>query len=113
MPAYRRDPERMRLLGSSRWKKLRNAVVAERKWCEVCAEEGRTTVGVEVHHDDPALDRFFDETNLRLLCFSDHQLLHRGGASRKASPQNLSKRNDDWDRAVADLLPDLKGTLPR
>jgi 5-methylcytosine-specific restriction protein A len=64
-----------------RWQKARLAFLADHPLCEgECADAGRVTEAVDVHHVDglgPKGPRGFDETNLVALCHSCHSKVTR------------------------------------
>lgn len=71
----RRDPLLLELYGSTRWKRFRAMIQAERILCERCSKANRVTAGQEVHHKvSPRLnmDLAFEESNVELLCKSCH-----------------------------------------
>ena len=62
-------------LNQPKYRKWRNRIVAERKWCENCLLHGRTSVGTQLDHIIPRSKRpdlKYDERNVQLLCFDCH-----------------------------------------
>ena len=60
----------------ARWRRTRNAYIAEFPDCERCAAIGRRVPGLDVHHRDglgPTGPRGYDWTNLETLCRSCHR----------------------------------------
>ncbi|SIO60178.1 HNH endonuclease [Singulisphaera sp. GP187] len=82
----RRDPVLLELYGTSRWKRFRSRIRAERILCERCSTRERPVVGVEVHHKiDPRvnMELAFEETNVELLCKSCHSSETAKNATRR------------------------------
>ena len=63
--------------GSS-WKKIRDRYITAHPLCEECLGLGRATVATLVHHVKSIADGGTnDESNLRSLCVSCHEKIHR------------------------------------
>lgn len=66
----------------STWKKIRDRYITAHPLCEACLGLGRATVATMVHHVKPIVDGgTHDESNLRSLCTSCHEKIHRRGKS--------------------------------
>ena len=81
MAKFCKDPNNVKLIKSSKWRKVRNEYLHEHPTCERCGK-----LATEVHHIKP-LTRFkndlpkmeqmaFDEDNLMAVCPSCHVKLH-------------------------------------
>jgi 5-methylcytosine-specific restriction protein A len=68
-----RDPERQRLYGR-RWRRMRQAYLAEHPWCEECLSEGRYVAATDVHHKERHegdASKFYG-SDLQALCHACH-----------------------------------------
>lgn len=74
-----------RLMGSSRWVRLRLEYLAKHPLCERCEAEGKTKLAKEVHHKIPIQHEVseirmralaYDPNNLQSLCEECHHLTH-------------------------------------
>ena len=70
---------------TSLWRSLRSAYLMEYPLCEMCLEEGKTTVATDVHHKteisqadtvEQMQELGFDYSNLMALCEYHHTQLH-------------------------------------
>ena len=60
------------------WRKVRDRYIAMHPLCEECLGLGRATMATLVHHVKPIADGGTnDESNLRSLCASCHEKIHR------------------------------------
>ncbi len=67
-----------------KWKKIRDAYVAEHPLCEMCLKEGKYTPVEEVHHILPVSRGGTNDTsNLMSVCKSCHNKLHIALGDRK------------------------------
>ncbi|WP_258335899.1 HNH endonuclease signature motif containing protein [Phocaeicola barnesiae] len=82
------DEERRQIYQSTRWRKLRALKIADQPLCEMCLQEGKTTIAEDVHHiksfmstDDSVLRRAlaYDYDNLMSICKVHHQMIHNKG----------------------------------
>lgn len=80
-----------KLLKTYRWQRLRSAYMAKHPVCEMCANEGRTSLAKVVHHIVPVEDAktvdamkmlAYDPKNLMALCEPCHERIHRELGSR-------------------------------
>lgn len=69
---------------TSKWRKLRNAVIHEDPLCRMCKPQGRTTAAVLVDHIIPVKfgGQFWLYSNLQPLCNHCHELKSRSEGSR-------------------------------
>ena len=97
MAKFCKDPNYVRLIQSTKWRKLRNTYIQEHPICERCGQY----LATEVHHIVP-LTRFtrnpdkmeemaFDEENLQALCHDCHIKAHIELGKYKYSIQNSKK----------------------
>lgn len=79
------DKERRRIYNTNRWKRLRNAKFAANPLCEMCLNEGKTTIAEDIHHIKSFMegcDKWereslaYDYDNLMSLCKVHHQKIH-------------------------------------
>ena len=81
------NPEKRRVYGSPRWKRVRRAVLERDGWrCVKCGHGGR----LEVHHIQPMARSTadpFDPAGLQTLCRGCHFAVH--GAVQSAQPRGL------------------------
>lgn len=87
--AHRADRDRQRpmadvrrLYGTTRWRRLRAAVLAEQPLCGACRHAGRATVATDVDHVVPHRGDtrlFWDHANLQALCHACHSRKTIGG----------------------------------
>lgn len=70
---------------TSLWRSLRSAYLMEHPLCEMCLQDGKTTVATDVHHiteisNGNTVEEMqqigFDYTNLMALCEDCHTRLH-------------------------------------
>ncbi len=90
----------MKLINTTRWRRLRAAVLSEHPLCAVCLREGRTAAATEVHHITPVeagvtarrRERLaYDVANLMPLCHGCHVAVHRSAG--KNTRQENERRN--------------------
>lgn len=71
-----RNPEKRRIYGSRRWKRVRRVALDRAGWrCESCGKTGR----LEVHHVEPmwmSSAEPFDPAGLKVLCRPCHFASH-------------------------------------
>lgn len=86
----KRDPRFARFYGSTDWKRLSKAKMADAGYrCEDCG-----TIAVEVHHIDPiqtdsGWERRLDWGNLKAVCLDCHNKAHgRFQSKRRKAPRN-------------------------
>lgn len=73
---YERDPDVKKKYGYS-WQKIRNRYIKMHPLCEMCLEEGKSTLAEEVHHIVPVnRGGTHDTINLMSLCRSHHNAIH-------------------------------------
>lgn len=102
-----RPPEYIKLINSTRWRKLRNSYLVKQPLCERCVGRGKTEPATLVHHIDPLeyyldnpemMERLcYDPSNLMALCDTCHGIVHSEISSRskeghKARKQALTHR---------------------
>lgn len=96
-----KDKEYQKLIHTSRWLKLRKAVLTAHPLCQDCEERGEITAATEVHHVRPVEEvlshterrqRMYDIHNLRALCHDCHVKRHTelGRCSKEA----VKRRNE-------------------
>lgn len=95
------DKTYQRLIQSTRWQKLRKAVITAHPLCVVCEAKGLLTPASEVHHITPVeyglnpaeQERLaFDPTNLQALCHACHVAVHMEmGRSGKAASRRRTR----------------------
>ena len=79
---YERDPNVKKKYGYS-WQKIRNRYIMSHPLCEMCLEEGKSTLAEEVHHIIPVKRGGTNETiNLMSLCRSHHNAIHHALGDR-------------------------------
>lgn len=98
-----RNPIYIKLINSTRWKKLRMQKLKANPVCEECAKRDVSTLATEVHHLTPvesvagvvAMGRLmFNWTNLQSLCHACHADIHRRAFSHsKESVQANNRRS--------------------
>lgn len=75
-----------KIYNSQKWKKLRDAYIAEFPLCQSCLEKGKITPAEEVHHVQPFLTGqtqqeiealAFEWNNLMSVCHQCHVELHK------------------------------------
>lgn len=80
-----KDTEYVRLINSTRWRRLRAATLAEHPLCVRCKERGLLTPASEVHHRQPVetgrnfIEKHrlaYDPANLMPLCHECHRREH-------------------------------------
>lgn len=82
---YGRSPEQKKRYGNN-WSRIRNAYFKEHPYCEICKQNGKLTVGEQIHHIKPIAEGGSNEwSNLMTLCRSCHSRLH-------------AERGDRWKR---------------
>lgn len=98
-----RNPIYIKLINSTRWKKLRVDKLKDSPVCEVCASNGVSTLATEVHHVKPvesvasaaAMERLmFDWTNLQCLCHACHSEIHKRMFSHSKEAIQDNNRRD-------------------
>ena len=79
----RGDPNEM-FYGSSRWQRLRLAVLHEEPLCRMCAQGNRVELGTVVDHIVPVKQggEIWDRTNLQPLCRPCHEIKSRAEGAR-------------------------------
>lgn len=84
---FERDPELERLYHSTKWKKTRAKILADRRG--VCEECGKAILGrYVVHHKTPATPaNFFDLDILELVCIECHNRLTFSEHIKRQRPQ--------------------------
>lgn len=91
-----KDRDYQKLINTSRWLRLRRAVLTAQPLCQRCKDEGRITAATEVHHVRPVEEaitytdkrqRMYDAHNLRALCHDCHVRTHTeaGRSGREAT----------------------------
>jgi len=99
--------EYQRLMGSSRWRKLRNEWLTEHPLCQMHKEQGKIVAAQCVHHITPIEsannDRLmeslaFSTTNLMSLCFECHAQIHKAqrSHSKEAHKKRAAERLERW-----------------
>lgn len=75
-----------KIYNRQKWKKLRDAYIAEHPLCERCLEKGKITAAEQVHHVRPFLSGMsaqeieslaYDHDNLMALCSQCHKEIHQ------------------------------------
>ena len=113
-----KDETYKRLINTSRWMRLRRAVLTAHPVCERCEAGGLVTPACEVHHRVPVESAvtprekeqlMFDPANLEALCHECHVIRHTemGRSGREAT----RKRNDEQTRAVVQRFFDDPGVV--
>lgn len=101
-----RNPIYIKHINSKRWRELREKKLQEHPVCEVCEEEGRSTLATEVHHRIPVesvvseskmKELMFRYSNLMSVCHACHAEIHRqmfshSKAAVKANNERATKR---------------------
>ena len=64
---YGRDPELKAFYQGQRWRKVRDMKLQRDPLCEACAQAGRTTVAVLVHHLLPVKEHWEQRYNLDFM----------------------------------------------
>lgn len=92
-----KDKDYIKMIHTSRWLKLRRAVLSAHPLCERCEAQGYITPATEVHHHVPVeygvtyAEKYrlmYDIKNLRALCHGCHVQVHiEMGRSGKAATQ--------------------------
>lgn len=81
-----RNPIYIKLINSKKWKELRNRKLQEHPICEVCENQGKSTLAIEVHHRIPVESGasksrmealMFNYSNLMSICHACHVEIHR------------------------------------
>lgn len=111
-----KDNDYKKLIHTTRWLRLRRAVLTAHPVCEHCEEEGLLTPATEVHHRVPvetALDfaakarLMYDPGNLMALCRRCHRDLH--AAMWRVRADELQQRRDTQR---VDAIAKLYGDVP-
>lgn len=89
------DKEYQHLIHSAAWIRLRKWKLKEHPLCELCEQEGRTTLATEIHHVTPVefavnkdqkQELMYNAGNLMSLCHQCHVRIHtemgRSGGKR-------------------------------
>lgn len=102
-----------RLIGSARWRTLRNSYLSQYPLCEDCLVAGRTRVATVVHHIKPIEDYIGDIyrmrelayswTNLRALCDICHTQAHINLKS-KSKASNIKRKEQLTQQFIARYL---------
>lgn len=90
-----------RLINTSRWRRLRAAVLSEHPLCERCEAEGYVTAATEVHHRTPVESApsrigkehlMYSRANLMALCRRCHVAEHTamGRSGRKLHQERVA-----------------------
>lgn len=97
-----RNPQYIRMIQSTKWRKLRNRKIIDQPRCERCLELQRITLATEVHHIEPVETGItysqmhhlmFDYTNLMSVCKHCHIELHKSlNSFSKETVQENNKR---------------------
>lgn len=94
-----KDPNYIRMINSSKWRKLRHYQLEKHPLCEMCLTYNIATPASVVHHIEPVEDvhnyveqhkRMFNTNNLMSLCSQCHSRIHEGYHTADA----VAKRND-------------------
>ena len=97
------------LINTTRWIRLRRAVISSHPLCVRCEEEGRITLAQEVHHVVPvetAVSReqmealMYNPANLIPLCRECHHSIHRamGKGTKNEHKQREAARLEEFRR---------------
>ncbi len=103
--AMSRNPIYIKLINTTRWRKLRAKKMRANPICELCDERNRSTLATEVHHVVPceteATERgieglMFHYMNLQSLCHECHKEVHKSMRSQSwEAVQENNKRSTE------------------
>lgn len=96
----RRTKAYTKLMNTTRWRAVRNMVLAEHPLCARCEEQGRITAATEVHHIIPIeseaassmLENLaYNRANLQPLCHYCHYKIHEEMA-KNSKGENVKRQ---------------------
>ena len=98
-----KDKEYKKMIHTTRWLRLRKAILTAHPLCERCAAEGRIEAATEVHHVRPVeeafthaerIRRMYDPKNLRALSHDCHVKTHTdlGRSGKVATHARMKKQ---------------------
>ena len=101
-----KDKEYQQLIHTTRWLRLRKAVLSEHPICQRCEAEGRITAATEVHHIHPVEEAFssmerrqrmYDPKNLMAVCHDCHVKIHTelGRCGKAANKKRTQHQVDE------------------